>query len=500
MSSRLCFTVRYLQPFFHGRGDAGRPEWPPSPFRLFQALVAAAAARWNERVALDRSIAAFRWFEQLPDPEIIAPDGRAPRTGYRAYVPDNVGDLVARSWSRGGTAEIADIRVEKDVRPTHLNGDAVHYLYSIADDDRTHIGLLAEAAKSVTHLGWGIDMVVGQAGVITDEEACQLDGDCWLPVARDTGTALRTPSEGCLDELMSKHEAFLSRLARDGNGNEFFNPVPPLSRFRSVNYGRATDPEPRRWTAFSLLKPDASARRAFSTARRTRDVAGMVRHAVAEAAKQQGWSSDEINVFVHGKTPDGARPASGHKSPDRFLYLPLPTINHALNRVESIRRVLVAAPAHCEQRVTWLRRAIAGAELRDHRNQPAALLTILPSTDWVLRQYYKHSTTWSTVTPVILPIHEGYDPESADKWIRTALEQAGYAPELIAHSKIEWRRVGFRPGVDLASRYWPPKNLENKPRYQVRISFPHPVPGPVVVGSGRFRGFGLFASERTHDE
>ena len=104
MSSRLCFTIRYLQPCFHGRGDAGRPEWPPSPLRLFQALVAAAAGRWNERVSLNRSIAALHWFEKLPVPEIIAPDGHASRTGYRTYVPDNVGDLVARSWSRGGKA------------------------------------------------------------------------------------------------------------------------------------------------------------------------------------------------------------------------------------------------------------------------------------------------------------------------------------------------------------------------------------------------------------
>ncbi|NLX54151.1 MAG: type I-U CRISPR-associated protein Cas5/Cas6 [Planctomycetaceae bacterium] len=500
MSSRLCFTIRYLQPFFHGRGDAGRPEWPPSPFRLFQALVAAAAARWNERVALDRSVAAFRWFEELQDPEIIAPDGRASRAGYRTYVPDNVGDVVARSWSREGIKEIADVRVEKDVHPTYINGDAVHYVYRIAGNGQAHVGLLTEAAQSLTHLGWGIDMVVGDATIITDEQACQLKGDRWLPVARNSGTALRTPCKGCLDELMSKHEAFLNRLSRDCAGNEFFSPVPPLSRFRSVNYGRAMDPEPRCWTAFTLLKPDASARRAFNTARRTRDVAGMVRHAVAEAAKQQGWSSDEINVFVHGKTPDGSRPASGHNSPDRFLYLPLPTINRALNRVESIRRVLIAAPSHCGQRVAWLRRALAGAELHGDQNEPVALLTVLPSTDWVLRQYYKQSMTWSTVTPVILPIHEGYKPESAGKWIRMAFEQAGYASELIARSKIEWRRVGFRPGVDLASRYCPPKNLENKPRYQVRVSFPHCIPGPVVVGSGRFRGFGVFASESTDDE
>lgn len=499
MCMRLCITVRFLQPYYHGRGDSGRPEWPPSPLRLFQALVAAAAARSNERSRLNGSVPALRWFQQLPLPEIVAPTARESQTGYRSYVPDNVGDLIARSWCRGGNAEIADIRVEKDVRPMHLDGEAVHYLYSV-DDERSHLDFVKKSAQSLTHLGWGIDMIVGNADLISEEESSKLKGTRWVPATGDAGVPLRAPlADGTLEELINKHEAFLNRLARDTQGNEFFNPVPPLSMFRTVNYCRATDPEPRCWAAFTLLKPDASSRRSFDTPRRTRDVAGMVRHAIAEVAEKQGWPNDEINVFVHGKTTDGARPSGGTKTPDRFSYLPLPTINPKLNRVESIRRVLVTAPAHCTDRINWLRRALAGAELVDDRSTPQALLTILPSSDWVVRQYYEPSTTWSTVTPIILPIHDGYDPESAGHWLGIAFEQAGFARESVVESDVEWQRIGFRAGVDLVSRYRPPKNLENKPRYHVRVRFPHAVPGPIAVGSGRFRGFGLFASENNEE-
>ena len=94
-----------------------------------------------------------------------------------------------------------------------------------------------------------------------------------------------------------------------------------------MSYRRTTEPAGRKWAAFSILKPDASGVRSFDPVRRTRDVAGMVRHAVARIAKQQGWPEEQINEFVHGKTLDGARPASGATSPDRFAYLPLPTIN-----------------------------------------------------------------------------------------------------------------------------------------------------------------------------
>ena len=50
MSNVLRILVRFLdpEPAFHGKRDGGEPEWPPSPLRLFQALVDAAASRWRE--------------------------------------------------------------------------------------------------------------------------------------------------------------------------------------------------------------------------------------------------------------------------------------------------------------------------------------------------------------------------------------------------------------------------------------------------------------------
>ena len=46
-------SVTFLDPVFHGRADGEEPEWPPSPLRLFQALLAgaAAASRAEEGIA-----------------------------------------------------------------------------------------------------------------------------------------------------------------------------------------------------------------------------------------------------------------------------------------------------------------------------------------------------------------------------------------------------------------------------------------------------------------
>jgi len=478
---------------------------------LFQALVSAAENRRCDDPFRNDIQAALRWLEQI-QPLVIAPMTAPGSYGYRMYVPNNSGDLMTAAWARGDTeTSMAKFRVEKDVRPINLNDEALRFLFPISDGACPHFEVLRAASRSITHLGWGIDMVAGNAELLTEVDVANLKGEVWQPTQDSSGTPLRIPIAGTFDALVAKHQAFLERISPAG-----FKPVPPLSAFRVVGYRRATDPPQRQFAAFTILKPDASGMRSFDTLRRTRDVAGMTRHAVALAAQNQGWSDEQINVFVHGKIPDGSKPHSGVTSPDRFQYLPLPTINHGLGRVESIRRVLIVAPPHCGKETAWARRAMAGAELI-HNTEVAALLTILPGSDWVLRQYIEESQTWSTVTPVILPGYEdpdqlrrklkhGCDAETQKRYLarldarieellKKAFRQAGYSKELIEQSELEWRQVGFQRGVELAARYLTPENIGNATRYHVRVRFPFPISGPIAIGSGRFRGFGLFSKE-----
>lgn len=218
----------------------------------------------------------------------------------------------------------------------------------------------------------------------------------------------------------------------------------------------------------------------------------MVRSAVARAARNAGWPRERINTFVHGKSPDGARPASGDKSPDRFAYLPLPTINPL--RVDAIRRVLIAAPPHCFREIQWVRQALEFQELTsDSRGEIVGILSPLPVGDWVASQYVGSSTDWTTVTPVILPGHDGASSKKTLKLLARSIEQAGLSMDLFRGAEIEWRGVGFRPGVEMASRFLPPENLDGKPRYHLRLTLPRPLEGPLAIGGGRFRGFGVFS-------
>ncbi len=511
MSNVLCLTLRFLDPVpqFHGREGDGEPEWPPSPLRLFQALVAAAGSRWHDPSFRDKAIPALEWLEQIR-PSLIAPQTATGSFGYRMYVPNNSGDLMTAAWARGDTeTDMSKFRVEKDVRPLNLKGDTIRYLFPLSNNLCPHFDLLQSVSRSVTHLGWGIDMVAGNAEILTEAQVAELEGDVWRPASDTRGASLRVPVSGTLNALIAKHEMFLDRLVASS-----FKPVSPLSTFQVIGYRHATEPAARQIAAFSILKPDASGMKSFDTPRRTRDVAGMVRHAIALAARDQGWSEERINVFIHGKTTDGSQPPSGPTSPDRFQYLPLPTINHGMGRrVESIRRVLIAAPPHCGQQTSWARRAMAGAEL-SYNNETAALLTILPGSDWVLKQYVDESQTWMTVTPVILPgfddpnnlrrkLKGTRDPETQQRYLarldsrieellRKSFRQAGFPNELMNNSELSWGEVGFHTGVDVASRYLPPENVANARRLHVCVKFPNAIRGPIAVGSGRFRGFGLF--------
>ena len=83
-----------------------------------------------------RNADALCWLEAIKQPPEIVADKAITTNGYQLYVPDNVGDLVAKQWlagkyfdSKNHPIDISGYRTEKRVCPLRLAGDAaVHYL------------------------------------------------------------------------------------------------------------------------------------------------------------------------------------------------------------------------------------------------------------------------------------------------------------------------------------------------------------------------------------
>ncbi len=522
MSNFLRITVRFLdpEPSFHGKRDGDETEWPPSPLRLFQALVDAAANRWREQQFNNYARPALEWMERLPSSEIVAPAHQL-GTPYRIAVPNNDLDVWAGPISKGNEPKKQqnELKTMKTVQPARIltgkanEGDAVHYLFPLPQEGCPHLEVLRAASRSITHLGWGIDMASGNAEVISEVEAAELKGHHWRAVPAG-GVPLRIPTNGTLQALMAKHTAFLNRLSDGG-----FRPVPPLTAFETQGYSSPTVEsvaKPRvPMAAFKIIRtlddqeanPGKSEYRPFHHVRQVATVAGMVRHATAHAARTMGWEINKVQRCIegHGEEKDGQS-----TSDDRLLFLPLPSVTPY--GIAAIRRVLIVAPPGFD--MGPFRRRLNGEELIDRDTcNPAAMLTGLATTDKGEVPYVGQSCTWSTVTPVILP---GYDdPSGLRRKLRErnnpqeqknllerldtrilallwkAFRQAGWTDDALAGAELEYRKVGWFQGLDLAGKYdLPPLKF---PRYHVRVRFKHPVTGPLAVGAGRYRGFGLFA-------
>jgi len=89
--------------------------------------------------------------------------------------------------------------------------------------------------------------------------------------------------------------------------------------------------------------------------------------------------------------------------------------------------------------------------------------------------------------------------QKTDKLMRRALSNIGYSDEIVENAVIRWNQKGFMPGVQHAYNYGAPKHMEPYPRYHVKISFfnrekqPIKLHGPICIGAGSRRGYGLLA-------
>ena len=534
MRNYLCIALRWLDDRYHGQNQRGDPEWPPSPLRLFQAMLASACRKPTET---EPCLASLRWFQHLSAPIIVAPRTLVGQA-FTRYVPNNDSDKRFKRQDR---------LAAKLVRPTLLiDATPIRYAWELFEaptgENRGHLDRLCAIAQGVVALGWGVDMTVGSGSLLSETDLRQLPGEFWFPQGTSGEESHRVPCSATLDALIARHKQFLNRLGQhDSDGdkhivwNSCFSDVPPLdgSAYQRVAYRRPEDLLPRSFAAFQILSTDGTGFRAFDPARSGLTLAGMTRCAAKIAAERAGgtWAKEKINAFVlgHGNGGDEAKPDEHFPvGPQRFAYIPLPSIEPRSAResrvVGSIRRVMLTCFAGgCDDELGWARRMLSGEELIDERKKAAvALLSVIPGNEKIVRCYTQAATTWATVTPVVLP---GYDdPEHLrrrmnngnltseqhrriverladriDALLRKAIIHAGLPQELAENAELEWRKVGFWPGTDLADRYGVPDHLKRFPRFHVKVRWRNgnkeaiEVPGPICFGGGRFYGIGLFA-------
>jgi len=479
MTASLCISVTFLDPLFHGMGDGDVPEWPPSPMRLFQALLAGSRTGCRGPTWSDAKAAAFHWLEGRAPPDIVAPVARR-ATGSILFVPNNDADK---------TFDRQDRLTSKTVRPQRLtDGDTLHYLWPLRAGDgasaRGHAELLCREARHLLALGWGIDQVVGNGRILADADATALSGQRWRewdghwPGHRE----LRVPMEGSLADLERVHESFLRRVS----GRAFLPPLKP-KRFALAPYLPSTALPPRSCAVFEL--PEGVAFPQTNVIQ----VAAMLRSLACRPEHRRDFQAqftDDPEVYLAGHIQDAAR------TPPRFSYLPLPTIGHE-HADGMVRRLLLAEPWGGDgSRARWAQSRLHGVTLKDtDGNERGALRNLWRSgSQDMLGRYSEPSRTWATVTPVILPGFDDSDRRKAERLFLKAVEHA--ALPVRAVTDLTLRKAPFWPGSQHPRLYRRPAYLKDYAGWHVHVRFAEPIPGPLAIGAGRHCGLGVLARRR----
>ena len=207
----LLIEVRFVEGRYHGRND-----WPPSPFRLFQALVAGAyGGRWVTEPENEKD-AAFNSLEGLDAPHIAAPP-REKGASASYFVPNNDLDAVG-----GDPRRIAEVRVKKTVA-TSLFRHRTPVLYAWPfDDGAAHAATISKLAERLHTLGLGRDAAYAQAETASWDEAEARLLAHGGRVVRPRGTAPRgptCPTKGSLESLKQRHSDSARRFLVEGTGD-----------------------------------------------------------------------------------------------------------------------------------------------------------------------------------------------------------------------------------------------------------------------------------------
>jgi CRISPR-associated protein Csb2 len=471
MGRTICISATFLTGRYHGE------EWPPSPARLVQALVAGVKtggyhAMWPEAEV------ALRWLERRPAPVILAlPEVKL--QGYRLAVPNNDMDSVAREWAAGKPADAAKLRTMKDVAPRLAEGGGPHvrYLWPLDGGEDEAVAVLVQRLSHCLYaFGWGVDMAYADAELRADAPAQGYEE--WTP-SRNRGKHLAVPVPGFLDDLEATHRRFTERVRTMDTDTR-----PTVYRLQRYERRGATA---RPFAIFGLRT--AGGESVLSKRwDQAMEVAGWLRHASAQSLEGE-VDAAEIAAFVLGHGKEGGDAAF------RLSYVPLPSIGHA-HGDGRIRRAMLVEPATADGLIVdRLAAKLTGAVLTDSGGNPACTMGPLPD-ERVVDFYTRQAQVWRSVTPIVL---HGFNATrgqisltKTDSLLARAFEMAGSATETI--ESIAFQPAPLWPGTGAARDMRVPQHLSRYPRYHVEVRFRSPVAGPVLAGIGRHYGIGLFAA------
>ena len=456
----FTISVELLHGTFRGDPDGTaitgrleRGEWPPSPARLFAALVAADGTRQQTRVTDGSELL---WLEALPAPRIHA----HPQAWHQAQQPRFVvmAERAKRTHqeyvARSGALHRPGVRVApRDPR--------IVYQWEKTPAPETFDSIRLRAAR-VGYLGASDSPVRLR---VANEIPAGLPADVFTPDP-DGEATLNVPRPGDTDVLDRMYDAWRVRGASVARSQ--FPALAHSARYRTPD--SPVQGERGRVVAWLRVRPTVSGRRVSA-------VTSLFKEAVLSHYQR-----------IHGEPPAVLHGHGFRKTGyDLARYLALPDVGFPRSRGRIHGLALWLPPNVDEVTQAKVRYAVFAVQVL---KGPGVEVTVFPREDerqpWAAhpRRWLQSSRGWVTAFPVV---HERRGkvrlPEVA-RWCRHAglpepvsfrQSRSPLIPGALDLMPVEVNRPG-RPAL---------------PYSHVEIWFAEPVPGPVVIGAGRQRGLGL---------
>lgn len=505
MEQALLLAVWFHEGRYHGLDNRKAPEWPPSPARLFQALMAGSA---QGAAVPQATVTALDWLEQLPPPMISAPHG-TPGQAFTSYVPNNDLDAeLAKGKTPNIDGAVAAIRIGKSIRPTLFDhGTPILYCWFFEGDSKAATAL-ATAAKGLYQLGRGIDLAWAQAEVTDSESAKQRmakhGGILYMPTeGGGPGQKLLCPRPGLRSSLTAHFEGMRTRFRPSGDNRRpsHLFVQPPKPRLLKVAYNAE-----RQRLLFELREPSAKGD-FFSWP--LKSAAALVQAVRDQAAKllcdKLPDLENNVELYLVGRKAEDADKAK------RVQIIPIPSIGHEHADL-GIRRLAAYVPQSCPLRADDLAWAFAQVVWVDADGVIFRELQ-RADDDSMKRRFEASSQCWRSVTPLALSMAERrrIDPEQKAEEAKGGNERIAEEARACAAVRQALRHAGIStPPAGISVQREPYDNhgaraelfasgtrFNKHALWHVEIRFSKPVAGPLLLGNGRFLGLGLM---RPHDE
>ncbi len=456
------------------REDRSAVEWPPHPARLFSALVAA----YEECGLGSEARGALEWLEALPPPALYAnpPDHEDwIRDTLSVWLPVNDSNDQLNTITRKRYQPFSqDIGLRRNRQERYFPAFTpcdrhVWFIWEQAEEKEKHVEALQRIAENVIYVGHSMSPVRVN---IWKPENLPLPAPTLMPHPAGA-IMLRTTGKGRLEHLEGIHNLRIQNETiqpRLGRVTAYRLEAPsdvPTSLFRHGYVFRHTA-----GTKLSL----ESAAGLVGAIRRT--VIALYPDPVPEAIcghDETGRKTDEPHLAIVPLANVGHRYADGHIM-GLGVWFPSTTPADVLESFEDAMAGL--RELRLGKDGVWQIGAVDAGRVA----QVIALR---------LNTYEALSDTWASVTPVVFgkfPKRSQVGPsKDGGKVFAELCEMIGLPKPL----EVRIGSVSLFRAVPKAADFPPPAKFADRFRAHVWIRFAVPVRGPVLLGAGRFVGFGL---------